>query len=44
MDTFIAEQKAVNVPVNQKTDTVESSLNKELDGFQSKIDQKFANL
>ena len=26
---------------NQETDTVESSLNKELDGFQSEIDQKF---
>ena len=51
VDTFIEERKAVNVQANQKIDTmerkidtVESSLKKELDGFQSKIDQKFDNL
>ena len=44
MDTFIEEQRAVNVQSNQKIDTVESSLNKELNGFQSEIDQKFDNL
>ena len=44
MDTFIEEQRAVKVQANQKIDTVESSLNKELDGFQSKIDKKFDNL
>ena len=44
MDTFIEEQRAVNVQANQEIDTVESSLNKELDGFQSEIDQKFDNL
>ena len=44
MDTFIEEQRAMNVHANQKINTVESSLNKELDGFQSKIDQKFNNL
>ena len=44
MDTFIEEQRAVNVQANQKIDMVESSLNKELDGFQSEIDQKFDNL
>ena len=38
---FIEEKRAVNVQANQKIDTVESSLNKELDGFQSKIEQKF---
>ena len=41
MDTFIEEQKAVNVQDNEKIDTVESSLDKRIDGFQSKIDQKF---
>ena len=48
MDTFIEEQKVVNVKANQKIDTmeskidtVESSLDKKIDGFQRKIDQKF---
>ena len=40
MDNFIEEQRAVTVQANQETDTVESSLDKKLDGFQSKIDQK----
>ena len=31
----------MNVQVDQEIDTVESSLNKELDGFQSEIDKKF---
>ena len=31
----------MNVQANQEINTVESSLNKELDGFQSEIDQKF---
>ena len=44
MDTFIEEQRAVNVQANQKIDLMESSLSKELNGFQSKIDQKFDNL
>ena len=44
MDTFIAEQRAVNVQANQEIDIVESSLNKELDGFQREIDHKFDNL
>ena len=44
MDTFIEEQRAVNVQANQKIDTMESSLNKELDGFRSEIDKKFDNL
>ena len=44
MDTFIEEQRAVNVQANQEIDTVESSFNKELDGFQSEIDHKFDNL
>ena len=51
MDTFIEEQKAVNVQANQKIDTmdskidiVESSQNKKLDGFRSEIYKKFDNL
>ena len=44
VDTFIKEQRVVNVQANLKIDTVKSSLNKELDGFQSKIDKKFDNL
>ena len=44
MDTFIEEQRVVNIQANQKIDTMESSLNKELDGFQSEIDHKFDNL
>ena len=40
VDNFIEEQRVVTVQVNQETETVESSLNKVLDGFQSRIDQK----
>ena len=40
MDNFIEEQRVVTVQTNQETETVESSLNKELHGFQSEIDQK----
>ena len=31
------EQKVVNVQLNQRTDTVESTLNKMIDGFQNDI-------
>ena len=31
----------MDVQANQETDTVESSLNKELDEFHSEIDEKF---
>ena len=41
VDNFIEEQRVVNVQANQEINTVESSLNKELDGFQSEIDKKF---
>ena len=44
MGNFIEEHKAVNVQANQRIDTVESTLNKKLDGFQSEIAQKFDNL
>ena len=40
VDNFIEEQRVVIVQANQETETVESSLVKELDGFQSRIDQK----
>ena len=40
VDNFIEEQRVVTVQDNQETETVESSLVKELDGFQSEIDQK----
>ena len=40
VDNFIEEQRAVTVQANQETATVESSLNKKLDGFQSEIDKK----
>ena len=41
---FIEEQRAVNVQENQRIDTMESTLNKKLDGFQREIDHKFDNL
>ena len=37
--TRVEEQREVTVQANQETETVESSLNNESDGFQSKIDQ-----
>ena len=40
VDNFKEEQRAVNVQANQDINTVESSLNKELDGFKSEIDKK----
>ena len=40
VDNFIEEQRVVTVQANQETETVENSLVKELDGFQSRIDQK----
>ena len=39
MDAFIEERKAVNVQANQKIDTMESSLDKRIDGLQSEIDR-----
>ena len=39
VDNFIEEKRVVTVQTNQETETVESSLNKELDGFQSESDQ-----
>ena len=40
VDNFIKEKRVVTVQANQETETVESSLNNELDGFQSESDQK----
>ena len=39
-DIMVEEQRVVTVQANQETETVESSLDKEFDGFQSEIDQK----
>ena len=39
-DIMAEEQRVVTVQANQETETVESSLNNELDGFQIDIDQK----
>ena len=44
MDNFIEEQKAVDVQANQEIEIVESSMNKELDEFQSEIDENFGIL
>ena len=41
VDNFTEEQRAVDVQANQEIDIVESSLNKELDEFQSEIDENF---
>ena len=41
---FVGEQKTVNVQLNQRIDTVESTLNKKMDGFQNEIAQKIENL
>ena len=38
--TMVEEQRVVTVQANQETETVESSLNKELDGFQNDFEQK----
>ena len=38
MDNFIEDQRPVNVQANQEIKTVESSLSKELDGFDKKFD------
>ena len=40
MGTFIEEQKVVNVKKNQRIVTMESSLNQNIDGLQSDLDQK----
>ena len=39
-DIMAEEQRVVTIQANQETETVESSLNKKLDGFQSASDQK----
>ena len=44
VDNFIEEQRTVTVQANQKTDTVESSLNKRIVGLQSEMEQKLDNL
>ena len=34
---FVGEKKTMNVQLNQRIDTVESTLNKKMDGFQNEI-------
>ena len=41
VDNFIEEQRTVDVQASKEIDIVESSLNKELDEFQSEIDENF---
>ena len=41
---FVEAQKAVNVQLNQRVDTVESTLDKRIDGFHNEITQKIDNL
>ena len=38
------EQKVVNVQLNQRIDTMESTMNKRIDEFHNEIAQKFDNL
>ena len=38
MDNFIEDQRIVNVQANKEIETIESSLSKELDGFDKKFD------
>ena len=44
MGNFVEEQKAVNVQLKQIIDTVESTVNKRIDGFHNEIAQNFDNL
>ena len=44
MGNFVEEQKAVNVQLNQRVDTMESTVNKRIVGFQNEIAQKIDNL
>ena len=44
MGNFVEEQKVVNVQLNQRVDTMESTVNKRIDLLQNEIAQKFDNL
>ena len=44
VDSFIEEQRAVNVQANQEIDIVEKSLEQKLDGLQSEVGQQFDSL
>ena len=41
---FVEEQKGINVQLEQRIDTVESTLNKRIDGLESNFNQKIDNL
>ena len=44
MGDFVGKQKTLNVQLNQRVDTMESTLNKRMDGFYSEIAHKIDNL
>ena len=41
---FLEEQKGINVQLDQRIDTVESTLNKRIDGLENSLNQKIENL
>ena len=41
---FVEEQKGINVQLDQRIDTVESTLNKRIDGLETSLNQKIDNL
>ena len=41
---FVGEQKAINTQLSQRIDSVESTLNKMMDGMQNDLSQKIDNL
>ena len=44
MGNFVEEQKGINVQLEQRIDTVESTLNQRIDGLESNLNQKIDNL
>ena len=41
---FVEEQNGINVQLDQRIDTVESTLNRRIDGLESSLNQKIDNL
>ena len=41
---FLEEQKGINVQLDQRIDTVESTLNKRIDGLENSLNQKIENM
>ena len=44
MGNFVEKRKTMNVQLNKRVDTMESTVNKIIDGFHNEIAQKFDNL